>query len=150
MNIEKIKKKFPSFKENIVKRIFSEKGVFEIDKSGKLWNMEFMDDMEPYIYDFNQHTRLYIDRSIIRRKDESFQIVPEHICDITNQIVFSLSPNAMVKMVIVCDSGSGSSVSSKNYSNVRDIYFETEVEMNIQQHCVREDIASFLTVINFQ
>ena len=84
----------------------------------------------------DEQIRLYIDRSIVRRKDEAFQIVPEHISVIINKLVFSLSPKSMLQLVI--------EISDRC---IRDIYFETEIE--VLQHSVKEDIVTFLALLNF-
>jgi hypothetical protein len=144
LDVEKIKKKVQTksksatLREFIVKRIYSEKGIIEIDKFGKLWNIEIQDDMEPVIYKMDEQIRLYIDRSIVRKKEEVFQIVPEHVSMITKKCICNLSPNSMLQMVI-----------EMNYhdNNVRDIYFETEID--ILHHSVKEDILTFLALLNF-
>jgi len=142
VDVEKFKKKINAksntamVRENVVNKIYSEKGIIEIDKSGKLWNIEIQDDMEPYIYKMDEQIRLYIDRSIVRRKDEAFQIVPEHVSVIINKLVFSLSPKSMLQLVIEISD-----------TCIRDIYFETEIE--VLQHSVKEDIVTFLALLNF-
>ena len=142
LDLEKIKKKIQTkqnkavMREIVVNRIYSEKGIIEIDKNGKLWNIEIQDDMEPYVYKLDDQIRLYIDRSTMKRKDEAFQIVPEHVFIGMNKLICSLSPNAMVQLVfeMVDDC-------------IKDVYFETEID--IQQHSVREDIVTFLALLNF-
>lgn len=143
LNVEKIKKKMlaknnnAATREMIVKKIYSENGIIEIDKYGKLWNIEIISDLEPCVYKLNENTRLYIDKSIVRRKDEAFQIVPEHIFVVIKKVVFSLSPKSIVQFVVEMEN-----------ENIRDVYFESEID--IQQHYVREDILTFLTLLNFQ
>ena len=54
--IEKIKKKMLAknnnavTRETIVKKIYSENGIIELDKYGKLWNIEIISDLEPCVY----------------------------------------------------------------------------------------------------
>jgi hypothetical protein len=142
IDVEKIKKKFQTkynngtLREIMVKRIYSEKGMIEIDKSGKLWSMEIIDDQNPYVYMLEDHIKMYIDKSTIKRKDEVFQIVPEHLSLITNKSVYSLSPKSMIHFVIEMID-----------ETVRDVYFETDID--IQQHSVKEDIVTFLLLLNF-
>ena len=139
IDIAKFKKKFQSKsnvqREIIVKRIYSEKGIIEVDKSGKLWNMEITDET-PYIYTLDNQIQIYIDKSTIKRKEETFQIIPEHVSVITNKTVYGLSPKAMVNLIV-----------ETVEEHITDIYFETEID--IQQYSVREDIVTFLALLNF-
>lgn len=145
IDIAKFKKKFQSkssaqresdaLREIIVKRIYSEKGIIEVDKSGKLWNMEITDET-PSIYTLDNQIQIYIDKSTIKRKEETFQIIPEHVSVITNKTVYGLSPKAMVNLIV-----------ETVEEHITDIYFETEID--IQQYSVREDIVTFLALLNF-
>ena len=136
MDIAKIQKKIQTkYNTIIVKRIYSDKGIIEIDKSGKIWSMEIIDE-KPSIYTLDNQIRLYIDKSTFKRKDEVFQISPEHISVVMKKMICSLSPNAMVQLVI-----------ETVEELITDIYFETEID--IQQHSVREDIVTFLALLNF-
>jgi len=139
IDIAKFKKKFQSKssapREIIVKRIYSEKGIIEVDKSGKLWNMEITDE-KPSIYTLDNQIQIYIDKSTMKRKEETFQIIPEHVSVITNKTVYGLSPKAMVNLIV-----------ETVEEHITDIYFETEID--IQQYSVREDIVTFLALLNF-
>jgi len=145
IDIAKFKKKFQSkssahresdaLRELIVKRIYSEKGIIEVDKSGKLWNMEITDET-PSIYTLDNQIQIYIDKSTMKRKEETFQIIPEHVSVITNKTVYGLSPKAMVNLIV-----------ETVEEHITDIYFETEID--IQQYSVREDIVTFLALLNF-
>ena len=61
LNVEKIKKKMISKHNNsatreiTVKKLYSERGIIEIDKYGKMWTMEIVDDLEvtKYLFDGN-------------------------------------------------------------------------------------------------
>ena len=145
IDIAKFKKKFQSkssaqresdaLREIIVKRIYSEKGIIEVDKSGKLWNMEITDET-PSIYTLDNQIQIYIDKSTMKRKEETFQIIPEHVSVITNKTVYGLSPKAMVNLIV-----------ETVEEHITDIYFETEID--IQQYSVKEDIVTFLALLNF-
>lgn len=121
--------------ERSIKRIYSESGIIEIDTSGKLWKMEIVDEnYTDFLLD--DEIKLYIDKSTMKRKNEVFQIVPEHVSVIIDRKTYSLSSKSLVKIIIESVDDS-----------ISDIYFETE--MDIQQLCVREDIVTFLVLLNF-
>ncbi len=145
IDVEKIKKKFQSkynngtLREFIVKRIYSDKGIIEVDKSGKLWNMEIIDE-KPSSHMLENNIQIYIDKSTIKRKEEVFQIVPEHLSVVTKKLIFNLSSTSMVIEMTVTDE-------TVTDETVTDIYFETEIDIN--EHYVRENIVTFLALLNF-
>ena len=121
--------------EQSIKRIYSESGIIEIDTSGKLWKMEIVDEnYTDFLLD--DEIKLYIDKSTMKRKNEVFQIVPEHVSVIICRKTYSLSSKSLVKLIIESVDDS-----------ISDVYFETEID--IQQLCVREDIVTFLVLLNF-
>lgn len=122
--------------EKIIKYIYSEKGIIEIDKNGKLWNIEINDIMQPYIYNLNNTIQLYIDGNTIKKKDEAFQIIPEHFSIIINKIIFSITPKSIVKLIIEIEN-----------NNITNVYFETEIDF--QHFSVKEEILTFLNILNF-
>lgn len=120
----------------ITHRLYTEKGIIEIDKSGKMWNIVISDDLEPTKYLFDGHIRVYIDKSTVKRKEEIYQIVPNHISVIINKHIYGWSNKSLIHFVVEEING-----------KVKDVYFESEVD--IEQNSVKEDIATFLKYLNF-
>ncbi len=140
INVSKMENKCIMREQNI-KRIYSEKGIIEIDKSGKLWKMEIVDDnFSEYLID--NEIKLYIDKSVLKRKEEVFQIIPEHVSLIIKKKIYNLSQKSSVKLVVEYANNDDT-----DNTIITDIYFESDID--IQQNCVKEDIVTFLILLNF-
>jgi hypothetical protein len=125
-----------SMSDEINRRLYTEKGIIEIDKSGKMWNMEIVDDLELTKYLFDGQIRMYIDKSIAKRKEEVYQIVPNHISLITTKHIYARSSKSLIQFVV-----------EEVDSNVSDAYFETNVD--IGHSSVKDEIVTFLKHLNF-
>jgi len=140
LNIDTIMKSFKNnkniiMKETTEKRIYSENGIIEIDKTGNLWSMEITDDNQSYIYMLDNMIKLHIDKSSIKRKNKVFQIIPEHTYVIKNKRLFN-SHNSAITFVI-----------ELNEQKITDIYFETEED--IENQYIKDNIVTFLSLLNF-
>jgi hypothetical protein len=125
-----------SMRDEINRRLYTEKGIIEIDKYGKMWNMEIVDDLELTKYLFDGQIRMYIDKSIVKRKEEVYQIVPNHISVIINKHIYARSSKSLIQFVVEEING-----------NVSDAYFETNID--IEHSSVKDEIVTFLKHLNF-
>ena len=123
-------------RDEIVHRLYTEKGIIEIDKSGKMWNVVISDDLEPTKYLFDGHIRMYIDKSTMKRKEEVYQIVPQPISVIIHKHIYGRSSKSLIHFVVEEIEG-----------KVKDAYFETDVD--IEHSSVKEEVVTFLKRLNF-
>lgn len=140
LNIDTIMKSFKNnkniiMKETIEKRIYSDNGIIEIDKTGNLWSMEITDDNQSHIYMMDNVIKLHLDNSSIKRKNKVFQIIPEHTYVIKNKRLFN-SHNSTITFII-----------ELNEQKITDIYFETEED--IENQYIKDNIVTFLSLLNF-
>jgi hypothetical protein len=98
--------------------------------------MEIVDDLEVTKYLFDGQIRMYIDKSIVKRKEEVYQIVPNHISVIINKHIYARSSKSLIQFVVEEING-----------NVSDAYFETNID--IEHSSVKDEIVTFLKHLNF-
>lgn len=141
MDMQDIKKKMKGsnidIKEVLSKKIYSEDGIIEIDISGRLWLLEIIDDMlSPSTIILDKVLKMYVDKSTIKRKEQVYQIQPNHKYIVNNKYICKISSKSMIQLVI-----------ESNDEKIVDLYFETDID--IQQKYIKDDIVTFLSILNF-
>uniref|UniRef100_A0A6C0ES30 Uncharacterized protein n=1 Tax=viral metagenome TaxID=1070528 RepID=A0A6C0ES30_9ZZZZ len=152
-NLLKLSKQFvllePYYIESyIVYEIFSKEGMYIID-SKNTFKLNNTDNRVIHFKNYYKNISLEVDYSYIN-KIKVYQIPNDHIQISYKYFVFKLSSNSKIKLIIqtVCDTENIVNILPLNSIIPSDIYFESNEDIDLNNHLIKEEINVFLSHLN--